>query len=85
MMFATAALMRSSGITLPRNVVASRRRKTLIISAQSAQIVVVFNPPPVPEGDAPIIMTKVSKNNELAESAAIGIVLKPTVVLADIT
>ncbi|HMO87109.1 MAG TPA: hypothetical protein PKC18_19540 [Lacipirellulaceae bacterium] len=55
---------------------------TLTISAHKAVMVVVFNPPPVPEGDAPTIMTNVSINSELAESVLIGTVLNPTVVLA---
>ncbi len=52
---------------------------------QRAVTVVVLSPPPVPEGEAPTNMTTVSRNSELIESPLIGIVLKPTVVLADIT
>jgi hypothetical protein len=47
--------------------------------------VVVFKPPPVTEGDAPMIITTVMKNKELADKPPIGIVLKPTGVLAVIT
>jgi hypothetical protein len=39
-------------------------------------------PPPVPEGDAPMIMRTSSTNREKGRSPDMGIVLKPTVVNA---
>jgi hypothetical protein len=38
--------------------------------AQSAVNVVVFNPPPVPDGDAPMIITTVIKNNDTVNGAS---------------
>lgn len=40
-----------------------------------------FNPPPVPEGEAPIIISVVSNSNDAREIFEILIVLKPTVVM----
>lgn len=43
--------------------------------------VVDFKPPPVPEGDAPIIISVVSNSSDAREIFEMLIVLKPTVVM----
>jgi hypothetical protein len=48
----------------------------------TADTVVDFMPPPVPAGEAPMIIKTIKSKSEALESAAIGTVLKPTVVEA---
>jgi hypothetical protein len=49
---------------------------------QRTDTVVDFMPPPVPDGDAPMIMSNMSTSSVAFETAPMGTVLKPTVVMA---
>ena len=66
-------------VTLPRP------SRALRITPKRALNVVVFKPPPVPEGDAPTTISMMIRNREAGESRPIGIVLNPTVVRALMT
>ena len=50
--------------------------------ANIAVSVVIFIPPAVPDGEAPIYIRKVTNNNNGRLSAPVGMVLNPTVVMA---
>ena len=68
------------GMTLFKNVIFERRLKTELSTANKAVIEVVFTPPPVPAGDAPIIINKMNINKALLLNSPIAKELKPTVV-----
>jgi len=63
----------------------SRPSSALRITPNSAENVVVFRPPPVPEGDAPTTISMISRNSDACESWPMGMELKPTVVMAAMT
>ena len=77
-----ASRTRSSGIVLPQKETTFRPFIVLTTSPHSALNVVVFNPPPVPAGAAPITIRVVISRSDALETAPMGIVLKPTVVIA---
>ena len=56
----------------------------LFIMANTAVSVVIFNPPAVPEGDAPMYIKKTVAINIGVVKSPKSKVLKPTVVIADI-
>lgn len=73
----------SSGIRLPMSDTLSSPRMREYMSAEMAVNVVDFMPPPVPDGDAPTYIRKVSPNKIGTDSTPIGIELNPEVVMAN--
>jgi len=74
--------MRALGIVRLKYLISFSPFNELLITPISDVNVVVFNPPPVPEGDAPIIISNVIKKSENSDKAEMGTVLNPAVVKA---
>ncbi|CDC18094.1 unknown [Clostridium sp. CAG:306] len=83
---AAAVITLFAGITRFKNVIFSGwPLTTLVIIPSMAVTEVVFMPPPVPDGDAPIIIAKIKTNKAASGSFDTSTVLNPAVVEADIT
>ena len=83
---AAAVITLLGGITLFKNVMRSGCPWiTLEIIPRIAETEVVFSPPPVPEGYAPIIIAKISTRSEASGNFDKSTLLNPDVVEAAIT
>ena len=74
--------MRSRGMGLPQKRTSFSPCMALRITPRTAEKVVDLMPPPVPEGEAPMTMRRTTRSTEAFARPPVGMVLKPTVVMA---